>query len=1370
MKMPALPLQDWRRRHPWLTGAVIAAAGSVAAAGAVRVWITTDSGRNFIVSQIDGMDVAGYGRLHIEGLRGDPLSDLRVGKIQIINEGGVWAEAQNLRLRWSPLSLLSRTVDIAELDIDNVSIFARPERDPRPPSEDGGNWRVNLNSLVLDRLVLADGVAGPQSASEISARFVQQSSGALDAALRLRPLEGRGDRVDLLIVMTASKRFDITVIADAPADGMFAHMLELEPGSAARLEANGGGDLKNGVAEARFSIDREDKAYLSGKMENGRLSASAKIDSTSLPLPDDVIALLGKSAEASLSARLDGNKAHFELDGLIAEGEVHLAGLADLDRRELIGPAHLSADLASLRPFWKNGAGVWLNGELTYAGGNAGYTGDIRLVAEEESVLPFEAATGRISVGLADGGIPFTGDLELQGPFPIGDLARAAVGDTPTVTLAGRFDRASGTLTLDESNVRHQTGSFNLAGTMETRENRLSLAGRLDQEIEPFVSGFSGSTDGIVSIEGPFSSIDVSTNLALRNLSGPETASALVNGNGSAAASLRIAGRNVTARMIRARLPGLNADMSGTLAGTGGLDLDFTAQQTADLTTSGTILNLGAIGGKISRPGDTILITAESTEGYILNGAHRIDRLVVTTSLEQSGSNIDGPVRVAGRYGEENIALSAILQRSQRSTRIDDIAGFLGRLQVSGHAEFSDGGGLDAAARLSGNDFVFSGVEFGRIALDASARQLSGEPLSIAVNADARNTIVSDDVRFEHINAGITTTERGYEFSAKLEDPARNRQTDMRVSGTAALSGGAPEGTLSLRGMIFGHTVSTRRDARWRLGDTPEVDAEIGIFGGAAEVSLGMVGTSPELKFALDNVDVSPVLSSFGALVSSARIDGTGSFRPYGLTPSGSFDIRSNSPVTGLDGAIDLDISGKLDARLLSIDGSANYGPTLGGDFAFALPVTTQEGRMARLNNRGPLLGNAKFNGDLEAIRQIALAYGHDIGGKLNSSLRLAGTLETPQIDARIDVSDGLYEYGAMGFRIARFDLNAALENGEISVDATGQGPDGGNLKATGRLDAAGEGQVDIDLRRLLVYDRNSDSMRLSGTAALTESATDRVISGILNVDEARYSLDNLPTSGVRRLDVRWREDLSDEPVDPVLEKPIKFNFRIQSDRRIFIDGRGLDSEWGVNVNVTGSPAAPLLNGRATLVRGELELARRPFVFDSGTVTFDGPVDSARVAISAARAVDGFSARIDVTGSPMSPRIELSSTPDLPADEILARMLFGRSVMDLSALEAAELANSIARLSGQGGGLDPLGQIQAGLGLDRLRLGLSDEGTTELGVGQYLAPDVYLEVTTAGAAGNSVEVEWQPRPQISVTSEARSTGESRISVRWKRDY
>ncbi|MBY9067677.1 translocation/assembly module TamB domain-containing protein [Hyphomonas sp. WL0036] len=1368
--LPTFPLKDWRKRHPWLTGAILATAGGVAAISALRIWITTDSGRNFILSQIDGMDVAGYGELKVDTLKGDPLSDMTVGSIQVRNDDGVWAEAKNVRLRWSPLGLLTRKLSISELDIDTVSIYSRPVRAPRPRSEGGGSWRVHMNSLVLDQLVLADGVAGPQSTSEISARFVQQDNGALDAALRLRPIEGRGDRVDLLIVMTASQRFDITVIADAPADGIFAHMLELAPGSTARLEANGAGDLENGVAEARFSIDREDKAYLSGKLENGQLSASAKLDATALPLPKAITALLGKSAETSLNARLNGDEAHFEFDALVAEGEVHLAGLADLQKRELIGPAHVRADLASLKPFWQNGAGLMLNGELTYASGEPGYTGEVRLIADEESILPFEAASGNVTVSLADAEIPFSGNLEFHGPFPIGDIASAAIGPSPKATLSGQFNVASTKLTIDAADIQHDSGTLRLAGIVDAASGEMDLSGRLSQSISPFVPGFSGTGEGIVSLKGPFNAIDLSTNLSLRNLSGPDAMAELVNGTGTASAALRISGGEVTARMVRLRLPGVSADATGPLAGNAGLNLKVTAEQTVPLTTAGTMVNLGALQASITQPGDTILIAANSAGGMLQNGSNTVDNLAVATSLEQSGSNIDGPVRITGSYGDETVDLSALLERRSASTRIDDVAGFLGKLRVSGNALIADAGGLEADARISGSDFVFGGVEFGEILVNATLNQDTGEPLVIVLDADAKNTIVSKDTRFDRIRTNIRTQPDGYEYTARFEDATRGRETDMQVSGSASLEGDAPEGTLRLNGKVFGETISTRQDATWRLGENPELKADLSILGGSIQASLATTGASPHLEFAFDNVDAGPILSSYGAPVSAARIDGAGSFLPFGRSPTGSFDIRTSSPVTGLDGAIDLNISGKLDARMLSIDGSASYGPTLGGNFALALPVTARENEMARLNRQAGVLGNGQFKGDLEAIRQIALAYGHDVGGTIDSTVFVTGTLDAPQINAKANIKNGLYEYGAMGFRIARFDMNAAFENSALTVDAVGQGPDGGNIKASGRLDEKRQGQVGIELRRLLVYDRNSDKMRLSGNAALTETDTARIISGKLNVDEANFSLDNLPAASARRLDVRWREDITDEPEDPVLEKPIRFDMLIQSDRRIFIDGRGLDSEWGVNVNVTGSPAAPLLNGRATLVRGQLELARRPFVFDTGVVTFDGPVDSARVDISAERQVDSFTAEVNVTGSPGSPRIELSSTPELPQDEILARMLFGRSVMDLSALEAAELATSIARLSGQGGGLDPLGQIQAGLGLDRLRLGVSDDGNTELGVGQYLAPEVYLEITTAGASGNSVEVEWQPKPQISVTSEARSTGESRVSVRWKRDY
>ncbi len=62
----------------------------------------------------------------------------------------------------------------------------------------------------------------------------------------------------------------------------------------------------------------------------------------------------------------------------------------------------------------------------------------------------------------------------------------------------------------------------------------------------------------------------------------------------------------------------------------------------------------------------------------------------------------------------------------------------------------------------------------------------------------------------------------------------------------------------------------------------------------------------------------------------------------------------------------------------------------------------------------------------------------------------------------------------------------------------------------------------------------------------------------------------------------------------------------------------------------------------------------------------------------------------DVGGTPRQPAIELSSVPALPEDEILSRMLFGRSSVDLSALEAAELAGTLARFAGRDTGLNPI--------------------------------------------------------------------------------
>jgi translocation and assembly module TamB len=127
-------------------------------------------------------------------------------------------------------------------------------------------------------------------------------------------------------------------------------------------------------------------------------------------------------------------------------------------------------------------------------------------------------------------------------------------------------------------------------------------------------------------------------------------------------------------------------------------------------------------------------------------------------------------------------------------------------------------------------------------------------------------------------------------------------------------------------------------------------------------------------------------------------------------------------------------------------------------------------------------------------------------------------------------------------------------------------------------------------------------------------------------------------------------------------------------------------------------------------------------------------------------------ATVRITGLADSPKIELSSVPDLPQDEILARLLFGQPASTLTALQVVQIGAALASLSGGGGGLNPVAKIQKALGLDRLSVG-SETTTTATGAqqtsgaqieaGRYISSRVFVAVkeSTTGASQLAVDVD-----------------------------
>ena len=251
---------------------------------------------------------------------------------------------------------------------------------------------------------------------------------------------------------------------------------------------------------------------------------------------------------------------------------------------------------------------------------------------------------------------------------------------------------------------------------------------------------------------------------------------------------------------------------------------------------------------------------------------------------------------------------------------------------------------------------------------------------------------------------------------------------------------------------------------------------------------------------------------------------------------------------------------------------------------------------------------------------------------------------------------------------------------------------------------------------------------------------------------------------------------------------------------RFFVRGFGMDSEWQGTLHVVGPIAEPELTGSLTPIRGSFELLSKPFTFAGGGIEFMGGTElNPGLNLELVYAGSGdIEAVIMAGGTLKKPELELQSRPSLPQDEILARVLFGKNVSELSRFEALQLANSMRQLSGLGGGgFSLFSSIRTAVGLDVLRVGGGSSGATQrqssglagegtlarqdtsaaggsgepsLEAGKYLNDNIYIGVeqgATPESTGVRVEVELFP----SITVQGRTSSVSnQAGIGWKMDY
>src|SRR5690606_13781250 len=124
-----------------------------------------------------------------------------------------------------------------------------------------------------------------------------------------------------------------------------------------------------------------------------------------------------------------------------------------------------------------------------------------------------------------------------------------------------------------------------------------------------------------------------------------------------------------------------------------------------------------------------------------------------------------------------------------------------------------------------------------------------------------------------------------------------------------------------------------------------------------------------------------------------------------------------------------------------------------------------------------------------------------------------------------------------------------------------------------------------------------------------------------------------------------------------------------------------------------------------------------------------------------------------------------SSVPALPEDEVLARLIFGRSMSNLSPLQIAQLAEAAAQLSGVGGPTSLLEKLRNQIGIDDLDVTTDEQGGAAVSAGKYLNDRTYLSIQKGEKPGSGrARIDFDVGRGIKLRGEASDGGEAKGGI------
>jgi translocation and assembly module TamB len=1222
----------------------------------------------------------------ITGLSGDLPDNIHAESVEISDAGGVWLRAENVSLRWSALSLWNDHVDIERVSAARIVVLRRPV----PSGEPGTTPRIDVSSLRAPRIELARPVAGTAALLRAEGSLHYVSGDVWRADLTAARLDNADTyRLNGGIDRSAIDGYAAVTEGD---DGILGPLLGFAPLKPIHLDAR----ADSGAVDNRISI----------AMKAGALIATG----------DGVISLAARRIDLDVTASAPAMNLRDDLSWQSLVMDMHWHGAIDAPRVQ----------------------------------------GAIRI--EKPKVMGTEAATISASVKDSRGAVDIDATIAaLRIPAAQPDLFAA----TP-VAIRAHADLDAESRPVD----------FTISHTLMTVAGRANARGKFHvaataaiPSVAPFAALVGEDVRGTASAKLELSGDAVQLDSRL-DLDGPSLISRLLGRDAALALKMRMNGSDVLDSSLRLEGAAVNLQSRGSFRSQ---RLDYAATVAlSDLSRLSTRLNgsaslsakvLGPLGtARVTANGDAMMASTGFAQQHIAFSLTADGFPNPATAQVRAGGNLDGAaIALRGDLSGEKTRTAKVSAQwksldahgefllpqkgaitglaAVKVKQLADLASFIGtRIDGSVAASLAiRPSAANVEARLA--DLSFSSVKIGAADVGGAIGDPFGRPvLALAVKARG-------------ISSGDLAGNADLRLNGPLDRIAialTSELADAQVAGNAVLD--MPKqrlGVQQLRADWRQQRLVLRAPANLDFAQGVSVDRlSAQLAGGELQVS-GRFTPKLAATVSARGIDAqivqvfAPHLAAAGTLSADATLSGTLD-APHGTFALQGHGLRAKAYSSKALPPAELDLRGELRGKEAAINATLSAGTTV------HLTATGDAGSTLKLHLAGST--------DMQMFNPILAASGQQARGRVSMDLNISGAAQAPQLSGQATLADGEIQDFARGIHMRAINATAQADGRILRISDLKAQAGSGTIGGQGTIDLAAPGtpvNFSIEARNARPIVSDLMTATLSGNLNVTGSVRGTItVAGRLDISQGEINLPERFPPSVAVLDVRRPGKGATAPPP---QNPVQLDIAARTTGPIFMRGHGIDADFRGRIKVTGASDAPVIDGGFDMNRGTFAIAGQTLNFTTGKLSFDGAGIRNRIDPTlnfvAQTNSGGVTATLTVGGYASSPKIVLSSSPDLPQDEVLAHLLFGQGAKQLTPLQLAQIAQALAALGGVGSSFDPLGMVRRQLGLDRLSVGSTTGGAsgtesqTTVEAGKYVARNVYVGAKQNLSGGTQVQVQ-----------------------------